>query len=45
MVELYLHSSIRHGVLLNELSTGTTLSYLVPLYDTKWCLGQFVKKH
>jgi hypothetical protein len=29
MVELYLHSPTRlHGVVLNELSTGTTLSYL-----------------
>jgi hypothetical protein len=36
-VDLHIHLPIRfHGVLLNELSTGTTLSYLTDKVGEEW---------
>jgi hypothetical protein len=46
-VDLYTHSLIRlHGVVLNELSTGTTLPYHIVLHDSSgsWILNRIDRK-
>jgi hypothetical protein len=44
-MELYIHSHIRlHGVVLNSLSTGTTLSYLYTKYELKYGMILYIEK-